>query len=356
MSDNMNIIRVKASKSYNVIIGNALLKDSGKYISEVIKPCRAVIVSDNNVAPLYSQTVKTSLESAGFTSELFVFPHGEQSKSHKVLLELYDFLSEAGVTRSDCLIALGGGVTGDLTGFAAATYLRGIDYVQIPTSLLAQIDSSVGGKTAVDISSGKNLVGAFKQPSLVLADTDTLSTLSDDFFTDGMGEAVKYGMIWSGELFDILSGGNIRNDKARLTDMISRCIDIKREVVENDEFDKGQRMILNFGHTLGHSIEKTQDFSGLSHGKAVAVGMYTMTLAAEKHALITEPISEKLKKCLEANGLPFETDIAPGTLYENSVNDKKRFSDRINIIVCKTIGKAEIINMPLEEYRKLITE
>ncbi len=205
----------------------------------------------------------------------------------------------------------------------------------------------------MDISAGKNLVGAFKQPKLVIADTDTLATLPEDYFSDGMGEAVKYGMIWSKELFDLIASGNIKD---HLEEMISKCVDIKREVVENDEFDTGLRMILNFGHTLGHSIEKTQNFCGLSHGKAVAVGMYLMTAAAEKHDIISEKISDMLKKCLETNGLPYSVDIPAETLFKNSVNDKKRFSDNINVIICRTIGKAEIVKMPIEEYQKLITD
>lgn len=349
----MKTITVKTSQSYDVMIGSGLLNDAGKYISDVLKSRRTVIVSDDNVYPLYGEKLKNLLESVGFDVKEFVFPHGEQSKSHETLLNLYGFLASQNITRSDSVIALGGGVTGDLTGFAAASFLRGIDYVQIPTSLLAQIDSSVGGKTAVDIPAGKNLVGAFKQPRLVLADTDTLSTLPDTFFDDGMGEAVKYGMIWSSELFELIAGGNIKD---HLEEMIVKCIDIKREVVETDEFDKGLRMILNFGHTLGHSIEKTQSFCGLSHGKAVAVGMYLMTRAAEKHGIITENISDRLKKCLEVNNLPYSVDIPAETLFRNSVNDKKRFSDDISVIICKTIGKADIVKMPIEDYKKLVTE
>ncbi len=348
----MKTITVRASQSYDVLIGGGLLADAGKYAAEVLKSRRTMIVSDDNVFPLYGDKLKKSLESAGFEVSEFIFPHGEQSKCHETLLRVYDALAHNNITRADSLFALGGGVTGDLAGFAAASYLRGIDYIQVPTSLLAQIDSSVGGKTAVDIPAGKNLVGAFKQPKLVISDTDTLSTLPEDFFDDGMGEAVKYGMIWSEKLFELIGSGNI---KEHLEEMITECVDIKRQVVETDENDKGLRMILNFGHTLGHSIEKTQNFSGLSHGKAVAVGMYLITRAAEKHGLITENIGGRLRECLEANGLPHSVDIPAEVLFENSVNDKKRFSDDINVIICRTVGKAEIVKMPVEEYHRLIT-
>ncbi len=350
----MNRITVKtASHSYDVIVGNGVLKDAGRYIPEVLKSRKTVIVSDDNVYPLHGAALKKELEAAGFEVMEFVFPHGEQSKSHETLLKLYAFLAAANITRADSLIALGGGVTGDMTGFAAATYLRGIDYVQIPTSLLAQIDSSVGGKTAVDIQAGKNLVGAFKQPKIVIADIDTLSTLPDDFFYDGMGEAIKYGMIWSEKLFELIASGNIRN---HLEELVCECVDIKRQVVETDEFDKGLRMILNFGHTLGHSIEKTQNFSGLSHGKAVGVGMYMITKAAEKQGMITEKISDRLRDCLETNKLPWSVDIPSETLFNNSVNDKKRFKNDISLIICRTIGKADIVKMRIEEFRRLITE
>jgi len=348
----MRKITVKASQNYDVLIGSNIPKDAGKYASGVLRSRRTMIISDDMVFPLYGAALKKSLENYGFKVAEFIFPHGEKSKCHDTLLQVYAALAENNITRSDSIFALGGGVTGDLAGFAAASFLRGIDYVQVPTSLLAQIDSSVGGKTAVDIPAGKNLVGAFKQPRLVIADTDTLSTLSDDFFIDGMGEAVKYGMIRSEELFDMISSGHIKD---HIEEMIVRCVDIKREVVENDEFDKGLRMILNFGHTLGHSIEKTQNFSGLSHGKAVAVGMYLITVAAEKHGIITGNISGRLKECLQTNGLPFSVDIPAETLFSNSVNDKKRFSDDINIIICKTIGKADIVKMPVNEYHDLIT-
>lgn len=347
----MKTIRIEASEPYNVIIGRGLLDNCGDTVAGVLKSKRTVVVSDDTVYSLYGERLEKALKNSGFTVDSFVFPHGEESKCHKTLLALYDFLAEKNITRSDSLIALGGGVTGDLTGFAAATFLRGIDYVQVPTTLLAQIDSSVGGKTAVDISGGKNLVGAFKQPKLVLADVDTLSTLSEDIFADGMGEAVKYGMIYSKELFDLLKTGKV---KENLEEVIEACVDIKRQVVENDEFDLGLRMILNFGHTLGHSIEKYYNYNGISHGKAVATGMYLMTRAAEAKGIIENTISDELKDCLVVNGLPYETDVPKEALFKGAVNDKKRFSDNINLIICKEIGKADIVKMAVSEFENII--
>lgn len=349
----MTKICINTSKPYDVVIGKGLLENAGELIANTIKGRKAVIVTDDIVNSLYAEKLTASMAKAGFTTDVFVFPNGEESKSHKTLIELYDFLSKKNITRSDFLIALGGGVVGDLTGFAAATYLRGIDYVQIPTTLLAQVDSSVGGKTAVDIEAGKNLVGAFKQPDIVIADTDTLATLTDDIFTDGMGEVVKYGMIWSKSLFELLKTGKA---KENLEKIVEECVDIKRQVVETDEFDTGLRMILNFGHTLGHSIEKFYNYKGFSHGKAVSVGMYLMTVIAEKGGLIETPLSEELKACLEANNMPFTSEVDGASLFNGAVNDKKRFSDNINLIICREIGKADIVKMNINDFKKLIGE
>lgn len=347
----MRKIRVNASQPYDVLIGSGLLGRCGEEIKPLVNGKKTVVVTDDNVGSFYAEALKNSLVGDGFSVEIFTFRHGEESKCAETLLSLYDFLGRNNITRSDFLIALGGGVVGDLTGFAAATYLRGIDYVQIPTSLLAQVDSSVGGKTAIDIAAGKNLVGAFKQPKLVIADIDTLKTLSDDFFIDGMGEVVKYGMIYSKSLFDTLKAGNIRSNPEAV---IAQCVDIKREVVETDEFDTGLRMILNFGHTLGHAIEKYYNYTGISHGKAVAIGMYLITQTAESKGLIEKNISGELKECLIANGLPFETEIDGASLFAGAVNDKKRFSDTINIILCKEIGKAEIVKLNIADFRNML--
>ena len=347
----MTKIRVNASKPYDVVIGNGLLAQAGSLIADAVKGRKAVIVTDDTVNGLYAEKLIKSMNESGFTTDIFVFPNGEESKCHKTLMELYDFLAEKNITRSDFLVALGGGVVGDLTGFAAATYLRGIDYVQIPTTLLAQVDSSVGGKTAVDIDAGKNLVGAFKQPDIVIADIDTLSTLSEEIFTDGMGEVVKYGMIWSKDLFKLLKSGKV---KENLPKIVEECVDIKRQVVETDEFDTGLRMILNFGHTLGHSIEKYYNYHGFSHGKAVSVGMYLITVIGEKAGLIKDNISDELKECLIANNMPFESETPASALFGGAVNDKKRFSDTISIILCREIGKADIVKMNINEFKNIL--
>lgn len=347
----MRTITVNSSKSYDILLGKGLLNSSGEFIRKLTKAEKAVIVTDDNVDKLYSETVTASLVKSGFSAAKFVFQHGESSKSHEVLTKLYSFLVEKDISRTDIIIALGGGVVGDLTGFCAATYLRGVDFVQLPTTLLAQVDSSVGGKTAVNIPAGKNLIGAFYQPILVIADTDTLLTLSDDIFADGMGEVVKYGMIKSKSLFDLISK---KNAAENLDDIIAECISIKKNVVEIDEFDTGERMTLNFGHTFGHSIEKLNNYSGISHGKAVAIGMYYITQFAEKNGMCEKGTSEKLKLCLSVNRLPFCTDITNEQLFALSFNDKKRTSSAIRIVICPKIGESEIVTLSLENYRKFL--
>ena len=347
----MEIVKVNASRQYDILIGGGLLDKAGELIAKAIPNRRAAVITDDNVDALYGERLMKSLESVGISAAKFVFPHGESSKSHATLLKIYDFLAENGFTRSDFLIALGGGVVGDTTGFAAATYMRGIGFVQIPTSLLAQVDSSVGGKTAVDIPAGKNLVGAFYQPQLVICDTDTLNTLTPEFFADGMGEVVKYGMIKSAELFDILCEKDIR---ANIDDIVKRCVSIKAQVVENDEREKGERMLLNFGHTLAHAIEKHYNYCGITHGCAVAVGMSVFTHIAERRGLCKAGVAERLDKLLEKCSLPL-TDNAPmELLFKYSLSDKKHLSSGMNIVICSDIGESSVVKMSVEEYEQFL--
>ena len=251
----MNTVHISASRGYDVLIGHGLLPSLGERAAKVCKGRTACIVSDDTVAALYEKTARTSLEQAGFTVFTYVFPHGEQSKCGETFLKLLSFLAANHLTRSDLLVALGGGVTGDLTGFTAACYLRGIACIQVPTSLLAMVDSSVGGKTAIDLPEGKNLCGAFYQPNLVLCDIDTLNTLPDDIFRDGCAEVIKYGVLGSEALFSHLHG------ELDLMAVVTQCVDMKRAIVEDDEFDTGTRQLLNLGHTLGHAIEAGANFT-----------------------------------------------------------------------------------------------
>lgn len=345
----MEIIKVNTSSPYDVIIKRGSLAQSGEFISQVTSSKKTVIITDDTVNSLYADTLVNSLSKSGIKSSVFVFPHGEQSKNLTVLGEIYDFLCKESITRKDFLIALGGGVTGDITGFAAATFLRGIDFVQIPTTLLAQVDSSVGGKTAVDIAGGKNLVGAFKQPSLVICDSDTLRTLPQSELSCGMAEVIKYGMIRDRNLFELLEKHDIKDVDSIMDKIVYTCIDIKRDVVENDEFDRGERMILNFGHTLGHAVEGWHSYTDYTHGMGVAAGMCMIT-----KRLCTPKVYERLVKCVESYGLPTSTEAPMSELLPYCSKDKKRESDSINYIVCREIGRAEIKKVTVSEFAELM--
>ena len=351
-------VNTKGGK-YDVLIGRGLLADCGKYIKDVSKAVKLAVITDDNVDSFHGEKVVKALESEGFEVCKFVFPHGEQSKTPDTLIKIWNFLCENNITRSDCLVALGGGVTGDMTGFAAASYLRGMDFVQFPTTLLAQVDSSVGGKTGVDLPGGKNLVGAFKQPKLVLCDIDALETLPEEFFIDGMGEVVKHGMIKSLRLFEQLEKydlKSLRAEKEVLEDVIAQNISIKRDVVQVDECDRGERMLLNFGHTLAHSIEQYYNYTGITHGQAVAAGMKMITQVAESRGIAEAGTLERLKNCLGLYGLNVTVEPAMEQLGAACLNDKKRFGDSINIVICGTVGCSELKKMPVEEFLKMLSE
>lgn len=330
----MKTVHIRTSNPYDVIIERGIISKCGEYISSVTKSKKAAVITDDIVGRLYADTVCESLRSQGFEVGVFTFPNGEASKNLDTLSKIYNYLCEFGITRSDFLIALGGGVVGDITGLAAATFLRGIDFVQIPTTLLAQVDSSVGGKTAVDIAGGKNLVGAFKQPVLVLCDSNTLSTLPETELACGMAEAIKYGMIRDKKLFELIESHNISNVDEVIDDIVYTSIDIKRDVVEHDEFDKGERFILNFGHTLGHAIEGWHNYTDYTHGMGVAAGMCMMT-----DRFCAPELAERLRRCVTAYKLPTGTEAPMEKLLPFCSVDKKRELDSISFIVCEEIGK-----------------
>lgn len=341
----MEKIRVNTGRPYDIVIERNILSRCGEIVREVSKAATAAIVTDSNVAPIYLQKVKRSLENEGFRTVTFFFPAGETSKTISTVTDILNFFAENSMTRSDIAVALGGGVTGDLTGFAAAIYMRGIDFVQIPTSLLAQIDSSVGGKTGADLPSGKNLCGAFHQPSAVIIDPEVLKTLPAKFFADGMAEAIKYGCIADGELFEKIALGI---DTENADSMIYRCVDIKREIVEHDEKEKGERMLLNFGHTLGHSAEKLSDFT-LTHGEGVGVGMYIMAKAGEKQGLTEKGTAERIAALLEKYSLPLSCGISLEDLCSGALTDKKRSGNDINIVLLDKIGSAFTKKLPVDQ-------
>lgn len=345
----MRSVTVKTSATYEVLIGSGLLQKAGEAVKKVISPCKAAIVTDSTVVHLYEETVRKSLTETGFSVCTFVFPAGEASKNIHTLSHLLEFLAKEEMTRTDLIVALGGGVTGDLAGFGAAVYLRGIPFVQIPTTFLAAIDSSVGGKTAVDLEAGKNLAGAFYQPKLVLCDTDVLQTLPEVVFADGIAEALKYGVLGDAALFEKIAGGDFRQD---LEEIIETCVSMKRDVVEEDEFDTGKRQLLNLGHTFGHAIEQKSHFQ-MTHGHAVAIGMHLIAKAAEAKGIAEKGTAAAIAKALDQNQLPKETIFSPAEVAEGTLRDKKRRGGTISFVFPKKIGACEIIKIPVEEVEKL---
>ena len=334
----MTTVSVRASRSYEVKVGRGLLDTLGAEAAALLKGRTAAIVSDSNVAPLYLDRTKASLEQAGFQVCSFVFPAGEASKNGQTYLELLEFLAESQITRSDGLVALGGGVVGDLTGFAAATFLRGVDFIQIPTTLLAAVDASVGGKTAIDLKNGKNLAGAFYQPRLVLCDLNTMDTLPAEIFADGCAEVIKYGMIGDHGLLDLMETTDFQKDPEEI---VTRCVARKRDLVEQDEFDTGTRQLLNLGHTIGHGIEACSGYQ-LSHGKAVAIGMTLITRAAVAFGLCPAETLLRLQSLLKKYRLPDATDYEAQALYERTLSDKKRTGSTIRLVVPTAWGRSQL--------------
>ena len=341
----MTTVTVRASRPYEVTIGRGLLDTVGWQAAGQWKGRSAAVVSDSTVAPLYLNRVKDSLERAGFQVHSFVFPAGEDQKNGGTYLKLLEFLAARRLTRADGLIALGGGVVGDLAGFAAATFLRGIGFLQLPTTLLAAVDSSVGGKTAIDLTNGKNLAGAFYQPQAVLCDLDTLDTLPAEVFADGCAEVIKYGMIGDPALLARLETVEFRADPEEL---VARCVAQKRDLVEQDEFDTGARQLLNLGHTLGHGVEACSGYT-VSHGRAVAIGMTLVTRAAVAFGRCPAEVLPRLRRLLERYGLPDATAYSAQALYEKTLSDKKRSGDTISLVVPIAWGASQLVRIPVSE-------
>lgn len=348
----MKTIHVDTGNPYNIYIERDILDRCGQIIDEVSGAQKVMVITDSNVAPLYKWRVLNALTESGYTATAFVFQAGEKSKKLETISEMYNALADFKMTRKDIIIALGGGVTGDMAGFAAATYLRGIDFIQIPTSLLAQVDSSVGGKTGVDIAQGKNLVGAFHQPKAVLIDPDTLDTLPDLYVRDGMAEVIKYGCIKDADFFENLEQTNALD---HIEDVIEVCVSIKRDVVSRDERESGERMLLNFGHTLGHSIEKLYDFKGISHGMAVAIGMVLISRAGEKQGITQSGTTDRIVAICEKYGLPTSDKVTFAEMAEAAQNDKKTAGSAINLVLLNKIGDSFTKKVELSKLEEFIT-
>lgn len=334
------------TRTYPIHIGNGLLDCLGAHVLEALGEISVAVVTDDNVAPLYLDRAVKSLKSAGLRVCTITLPHGEATKCLDQLANLYTFLCENRITRKDAIVALGGGVIGDLTGLAAATFLRGTHFIQVPTTLLAQVDSSVGGKVAVDLPQGKNLVGAFYQPEFVLVDPDTLTTLTDEYWRDGLGEVVKYGCIGDAELFALLeecAPGGRAALMARIDDILLHCIQAKADVVAQDERDTGLRMTLNFGHTIAHAVETCQHYAGLRHGEAVALGMHIMTRLTEQKAMTAPGTADRLDALLRQLDMPMELpDIPEAELLAAMGMDKKSAGKALRVIGIKAIGECYI--------------
>ena len=343
-------IQVNTTPAYSVTIAPGLLAACGSHLRALMPPCHMAVVADSTVAPLYLDTVQRSLSGAGFTVSTCVFPAGEEHKNFSTLAMILEFLAEHRLTRTDCVAALGGGVTGDMAGFAAAVYLRGIRYVQLPTTLLAAVDSSVGGKTAIDLRGGKNLAGVFLQPAAVLCDTDCLSTLPREVFAGGAAEAIKTGILCDESLFSLFEDGTLAAEPA---EVIARCVAYKAGVVERDEREQGERRLLNLGHTVGHAIEACSGYA-IPHGHAVAAGLAVIARAGETLGWTEEPVAARVAACLRQNGLPTGSDFSPEALAEAAYADKKRSGGDITLVVPKRIGLCQLKKIPVRELLSVI--
>lgn len=339
-------IKVTASKSYDVVIGRGLLPRAGEMIKEIIKPCKAAVVCDDTVDALYSKTLEESLKNSGFEVIKYIFKAGEESKNLITYGKILEFLAESGVTRTDLVVALGGGVTGDMAGFTAATYMRGVKYVQIPTTLLAQIDSSVGGKTAVDLPQGKNLVGAFCQPSLVICDVDTLSTMTPEVYRSGMGEAIKYAVL-DKTVYDILKS------EYDIVSLVYACVDYKRRIVEADEYEGGKRKLLNFGHTPAHGIEKLSGYT-IQHGDAVSMGVRIITENSSRLGYITKEcekdILEMLERVIGKADCPFKIE----DVMKEALSDKKRSGNTLSLMMVYGVGDVREVKVNIDSLGEYV--
>lgn len=373
----MTRLRVEASRSYDIVIEKGALDKLGEYIVQTMASRSAVVVTDSNVAPLYLDRVMGQLKKSRIEAVSFIIPAGEKSKNPEELFSLLEFMAENHITRSDMVIALGGGVVGDLAGFAAAVFLRGVHLVQIPTTLLAAVDSSVGGKTAVDLRAGKNLAGAFYQPELVICDYETFDTLDIKTFRDGCAEVIKYAVLSGGELADILGecadsaghpGSQLQDtpDAAPkdiktilmgkpdvLEGILAMCVKIKRDIVHEDEFDRGQRQLLNLGHTIGHAVEMASDFK-ITHGSAVSIGLKMISDACLERGICSSECHSRITGLLTGFGLPLTNDFEAKLLYDIMLSDKKRGGEYITLVLPHEFGCCELRKVSLEELKGFV--
>ena len=345
----MKTITVSASKTYDILIGAGLLDEAGAIIRKAAGGRTAAIITDDNVSALYEERLHNSLAENDYRVVRYEFPHGESSKNAGTLISIINLLAEEKLSRSDLVIALGGGVTGDLAGFAAACYMRGVRFIQIPTTLLAMVDSSVGGKTAINLAAGKNLAGAFYQPNAVICDVTTLATLTPEVYRDGCAEIIKYGVIADRALFESL----ITPVNMQLEDVIARCVEIKRDIVTEDEYENGIRKLLNFGHTIGHAIELLSGYH-ISHGHAVAEGIAVVTRAAVRMGICAESCLGDVVQMLRRYDLPVHTTYEADKLAFACLSDKKRSGESLTMIFPTELGKCVLKEIPVKEFESVI--
>ncbi len=346
----METVTVRASTAYDVLIGDGLLQSAASILSPVVKSGPVTIVSDNTVYALYGDTLKRQLTINGNTVHSFVFPSGEASKNSGTYIRLLNFLASHGMSRADTIVALGGGVVGDLAGFAAATYMRGIRVVQMPTTLLSAVDSSVGGKTGIDLQAGKNLAGAFYQPSLVLCDYRLFDTLEPAVFASGMGEVIKHAVLSGGELKALLDSP-IRENLAQI---VKLNVQIKRDVVQADEREAGTRKLLNLGHTIGHAVETLSRYT-LSHGQSVAIGTSMTARICAAQGICSQAVASDVIRLFRFHGLPTETEFTAKQIAETARMDKKRQTDTITWVWIEDFGRCILKDIPMNDFESLVS-
>lgn len=346
------ILTTPDGESYPIVIGSGLLRTIGAELAECIRPCRVMLVSDDHVAPLYADAVEKSLSESGFSVSRFVTPAGEESKSVRVFGELLEAMCEAHLTRADLAVALGGGVIGDLTGFVSGCYLRGIRFLQLPTSLLAAVDASVGGKTAINLEHGKNLAGLFHQPIGVYCDTDTMKTLSETELRNGAAEAIKTGILGDAELFRRFEQDGFESD---LEEIIVRSVAYKAKIVAEDPTENGVRKLLNLGHTPAHAIELLSDFA-IPHGYAVAIGIALMTRASNRRGYINSDEANRIVAAIKRTGLPVDCPYQSQEMAEIALLDKKASGDSITVILPENVGRCRMERIRLNELEHLFAD
>ncbi|BAK57953.1 3-dehydroquinate synthase [Lactococcus garvieae] len=341
---------------YDIIIKKESLLEVGRWVAQLWQQQKVVLVTDDNVEPLYGREVASQLRSEGFEVFTFTFPAGEASKNLSTVEKLWEFCAQHGLTRSDGVIALGGGVVGDLAAFAASTYMRGIHFLQIPTSLTAQVDSSIGGKTGINSNYAKNMMGTFAQPDGVLIDPEVLKTLEKRDFREGIGEIVKCGLIADKQLWARLN--EIQNADELLQEaayFIRAACEVKRKLVVEDEFDQGTRLYLNFGHTIGHAVEAYAGYGQVMHGEAVAIGMVQISKVAERKGLMPEGLTAQIKAVLQKFQLPQTYEPwDEAALFEILSHDKKARGKMIKIVLVPEIGQAQIHEISFQEMKEYL--